>query len=105
MIIHADDTNFKSEVLESKLPVLVDFYTSWCGPCKMLAPVLEELEAKYDGRLKVVKVNAEEAMDISEEYGIMSVPTLLMFTGGQPIDELGGALPLAKLEEFVGKYI
>ena len=105
MIIHADDTNFSQEVLESKLPVLVDFFTSWCGPCKMLAPVLEELEAKYAGRLKVVKVDAEESMDISGEYGIMSVPTLLMFTGGQPIDELGGAVPMAKLEEFVGKYI
>ncbi len=105
MIIHADDTNFTSEVLESNLPVLVDFFTSWCGPCKMLAPILEELEAKYAGRLKVVKVNAEEAMDISGAYDIMSVPTLIMFVNGQPLDELDGVPPLARLEEFIGKYI
>lgn len=105
MIVNANDTNFAQEVLTNNVPTVVDFYTSWCSPCKLLSPTLEALDNEYAGRIKVVKVNAEEAMAVSDSYGVMTVPTVLMFTGGQPIDELTGAVSIDKLREFVEKYL
>ena len=105
MVVYADDNNFATEVLSSPIPVVVDFFTSWCGPCKQLSVTLDQLASAYEGRIKVVKENAEEAMNASGEYGVMTVPTILMFTNGQAIDELTGAVPMSKLEEFVEKYL
>ena len=90
MALQFDESTFDAEVLDSDLPVLVDFYTDWCGPCKMIAPVLDELAAEYDGRVVIGKVNAETESGIAQEYGIVSVPTLILFRDGEPVEQLIG---------------
>lgn len=87
------DANFKSEVLESKVPVLVDFWASWCGPCRMVGPIVEEIADEYDGKARVGKVNTEENATITGEYGIISIPTLIFFKDGKPVDQIIGAVP------------
>jgi thioredoxin 1 len=85
--------NFKNEVLESKVPVLVDFWATWCGPCRMIGPIVEELAAEYEGRAKVGKINTEEQADLAGEYGVISIPTLILFKNGKPVDQIIGAVP------------
>jgi len=93
---------FQAEVLQSQEPVLVDFWAAWCGPCKLIASSVEELATEYRGRLKVVKVDVDENMEISANYGVQSIPTLILFKGGQPVERLVGAYPkpaiLSKLQ-------
>lgn len=97
--------NFETEVLQSGLPVLVDFWAPWCGPCRMLSPVLSALAEKLDGRLKVGKVNVDEQPDLAGSYGISSIPALLVFVNGQAVDRRVGAAGPAVLEAFVNSYI
>jgi thioredoxin 1 len=85
--------NFNSEVLESKMPVLVDFWATWCGPCQMIAPMLEELAKIYAGKAKIGKINTEEQSDLTGEYGVISIPTIIFFKGGKPVDQIIGAVP------------
>jgi thioredoxin 1 len=85
--------NFKNEVLESKVPVLVDFWATWCGPCRMIGPIVDELAAEYEGRAKVGKVNTEEQTDLAGEYQVISIPTLILFKNGKPVDQVIGAVP------------
>ena len=100
-----DTTNFQAEVLNSSIPVLVDFWAEWCGPCKMLSPIVDQIAVELDGKLKVAKINVDEVPDLAGEYNVMSIPTLLIFKGGKPIDQIVGAMPkdrlLAKLTPYL----
>ncbi len=87
------DDNFESEVLKSDIPVLVDFYADWCGPCKMMMPVVEKMAELYDGRIKVGKVNSDENDMLTSKYNIMSIPTFLIFKNGEIVDNVSGAMP------------
>jgi thioredoxin 1 len=103
--LHTTDANFKKDVLESKEPVLVDFWAEWCGPCRMVAPVLDELSEEYQGKLKIAKVNVDENQQVSMDYHIRSIPTLLFFKGGQMVQQLVGAHPKAKLVSEIQKIL
>lgn len=104
-ITQATDNNFEQEVLKSDLPVLVDFWAPWCGPCLMVAPAIEEIAETYQGKLKVVKVNVDENPRLSASYQILSIPTLILFKGGQPVDSVIGALPKNRLVSFLSKHL
>jgi thioredoxin 1 len=97
------DDNFEQEVLKSQVPVLVDCYADWCGPCKMMAPVIEELAADYEGSVKVGKLNVDEAPGISSKYRVMSIPTLLLIKDGEVVDTIVGAVPKAQLTDKLEK--
>lgn len=99
------DASFKQEVLESEVPVLVDFWAPWCGPCRMVAPVVEEIAEQYDGKVKVVKVNTDENPSVASQYGIRSIPTLMIFKGGQRVDMVVGAVPKTTLANTLEKYL
>ncbi len=91
--ITATDQTFDSEVIESEQPVLVDFWAPWCGPCRVLGPVVEELAVEFDGRAKVVKVNVDDSPQVAQRFGIRSIPTLLFFQGGEVVDTTVGVRP------------
>jgi thioredoxin 1 len=93
--------NFKKEVLESDIPVLVDFWAAWCVPCKMMEPILGQISADYAGKLKVGKLNVDEQEAIGSEYGIVSLPTMLLFSKGKVVDKRVGAVPRQVIEEFI----
>lgn len=104
-IIEATDENFQIEVLESDLPVFVDFWAVWCGPCRQIAPIFDELSKNYAGKIKFVKVNVDEVTESVATYGIMSIPTLMLFKDGNPIETIVGVQPKDKLEEVLDSYI
>lgn len=99
------DTTFKQEVLESEVPVLVDFWAPWCGPCRMVAPVVDEVAQHYEGKVKVVKVNTDENPGVASQYGIRSIPTLMIFKDGQRVDMVVGAVPKTTLITTLDKHI
>lgn len=104
-VITGTDSNFTAEVIESKLPVLVDFWAPWCGPCRMVGPVVEEIATEYAGRVRVVKVNTDENQEISQAFGIMSIPTLAIFKAGKVVDGVIGAAPKQMLKELLDKQL
>ena len=99
MAQHLTSENFKEEVLNSNEPVLVDFYATWCGPCKRMAPVLDELEQEMEGAAKVYKVDIDKAGELAQQYRIMSVPTFMVFKNGEIADQVMGAVPKQLLKE------
>lgn len=99
------DASFKQEVLESEIPVLVDFWAPWCGPCRMVAPVVDEIAVQYGDQLKVVKLNTDENPNVASQYGIRSIPTLMIFKGGQRVDMVVGAVPKTTLANTLEKYL
>lgn len=104
-VAHVTEQAFENEVLKSKIPVLVDFFTTWCGPCKALAPVVDELAAEMSGKLKVVKVDLDEAMELAASLGITSVPTLVLFKDGQEATRRLGSGPKREILSFVNTVV
>jgi len=105
MEVKVTDLNFKEEVLQSKLPVLVDFYAEWCGPCRMVAPTIESIAKGYEGKIKVCKLNIDEASETSAKYEVMSIPTLLVFDNGKVVNKAVGAVSEAEIVDMFGHYV
>ncbi len=104
-ILEVSDSSFESEVLQAQVPVLVDFWAEWCGPCKMLAPTVEALAREYAGKVKVAKVNVDENIATASRYRIQGIPTLLLFKGGQVREQLVGTQPKSVVEKALVKHI
>jgi len=105
MEVKVNDTNFKQEVLDSDIPALVDFWAPWCAPCHIVAPAVEEIAKEYKGKLKVCKLNVDEAPNTASRYGIRSIPTLAIFKDGKVADKVVGALPKSELETTIKRHI
>jgi thioredoxin 1 len=105
MVADISSANFDSEVVKSNIPVLVDFWAPWCGPCRMVSPVVEAISKDFEGKLKAVKVNTDENTEISAKFGITGIPTLIFFKGGQEVDRVVGFLPKERLAEKVTSVI
>ena len=99
------DSSFDKDVLHSDIPVLVDFWAPWCGPCRMVAPVVSEIAQQYEGQVKVVKLNTDENPNTASKYGIRSIPTLMIFKGGQRVDMVVGAVPKTTLASTLEKHL
>jgi thioredoxin 1 len=97
--------NWDAEVMKSEQPVLVDFWAPWCGPCKAIAPTIDQLAGELEGRLKVVKLNTDAAGDVASKYGIMSIPTLLLFKNGQVVEQMMGALPKSAIQSKIEPHL
>jgi thioredoxin 1 len=104
-IIHVNEGTFDAEVLQSDRPALVDFWAPWCGPCRAIAPVLEELAVEYKGKLTVAKVNVDENRKLAGNHGVMSIPTMILFKNGKVLDKLIGIVPKEPLKELIDKAL
>ena len=103
--IHVTDATFEKAVLQSKLPVVVDFWAPWCGPCKMIGPMLEEAANKYAGKLIIAKINIDDDSDTAENFGVQSIPTLIFFRDGKPVNKSVGSMPPAQLDKLMQDFI
>jgi thioredoxin 1 len=104
-IVQLDDATFDEHVKASDVPVLVDFWAEWCGPCKMIAPILEEIAEEQGGKITIAKLNVDDSLDIARRYEVMSIPTLLLFKDGEPKARLVGAKPKAQLLQEISQYL
>jgi len=100
-IVYTSDADFQKDVLSSEVPVLVDYWAEWCGPCKMIAPILDEIAGDYQGKLKIAKVNVDENQQVTQKYGIRSIPTLMIFKGGSVQAQKVGAMSKSQLAAFI----
>jgi thioredoxin 1 len=105
LIKHVTDDSFGSDVLQADTPVLVDYWAEWCGPCKMIAPILDEASRTYDGRLQIAKMNVDENRDVPAKFGIRGIPTLMLFKGGELAATKVGALSKAQLTAFLDAHL
>ena len=105
LIKHISDASFDTDVLKSDKPVLVDYWAEWCGPCRMIAPILDEVSKAYDGRLQIAKMNVDDNREVPGKFGIRGIPTLMLFKGGQKVAELTGARPKRELTAFVDGHL
>jgi thioredoxin 1 len=103
--VHVTDADFEPEILKSEIPAMVDFWAAWCGPCRAIAPVVEELARDYEGRLKVAKLNVDENAKTPAKYGIRAIPTLIIFKGGQVVEQITGAVSRSLIENALKKAL
>ena len=104
-VLHVTDETFRTEVLDSELPSVVDFYADWCGPCRIVSPIMEELSKEYTGKVRVVKVNIDENNDLASRYGVMSIPTTILFKRGQEATRLVGAASRERYEQIINRQL
>lgn len=104
-LLHVNDRNFSAEVLQSNLPVLVDFWATWCGPCRAISPIIEELAEEFSGRVKVTKLNVDENPATPSQYGVRGIPTLILFKEGKILDQIVGSVPKARLKAMLEKAL
>jgi len=104
-LVHINDKTFTTEVLNSDIPVLVDFWATWCGPCRSISPIVEELAKEFSGRVKVTKLNVDESPATPSQYGVRGIPTLILFKGGKIFDQIVGAVPKARLKALIEKAL
>ena len=104
-VLNIGDREFKKEVLDSQQPVLVDFWATWCAPCRAIAPAVEELATQFKGKVKIAKMNIDDNQDTPQQYGVRSIPTLLLFKGGRVVEQIVGAVPKARLEDALKKVV
>jgi thioredoxin 1 len=100
-----NEDSFEDEVLKSEVPVLVDFWAEWCGPCKVIAPIIEQISIEYEGRLKVGKLNVDESPQVASKFGIRGIPTLLLFRQGKPVEQIIGAVPKAQIVAKLNSHL
>ncbi len=104
-LLHVTDKNFDAEVLKADLPVLVDFWATWCGPCRSISPIVEGLAKEYEGKIKISKLNVDENPATPSQYGVRGIPTLILFKGGKILDQVVGAVPKGKLVAMIEKAL
>jgi thioredoxin 1 len=104
-LVHVNDKNFASEVLNSDIPVLVEFWATWCGPCRSISPIVEELAKEFSGRVKVTKLNVDESHTTPTQYGVRGIPTLILFKGGKILDQIIGSVPRTRLKALIEKAL
>lgn len=104
-IMNVSTDNFEQEVLGADVPVLVDFWAAWCGPCRMVAPVLEELAEQMEGKVRIAKVNVDENQDIAVQFQVSSIPTFILFKDGEAADRMLGAMPKGAFEQFIDRHV
>jgi thioredoxin 1 len=104
-LVQISDKNFASEVLNSDLPVLVEFWATWCGPCRSISPIVEQLATEFSGKVKVTKLNVDESPATPSQYGVRGIPTLILFKGGKILDQIIGSVPKARLKALIEKAL
>lgn len=102
-LLHVTDANFEEEILKSSTPALVDFWAAWCGPCRTVGPIVEELAGEYNDKVKIAKLNVDDNKQTPSKYGVRGIPTLMLFRNGQVVDQIVGAVPKSKIKELLDK--